>query len=184
MKQLQVVIASGNPVKIEATQTAFQQVFQTEVLLESVRVASEVKDQPLTFEETALGAANRVRNARQLYPNAHFWVGIEGGVHPMNDTFEAFGWIYILSKSGTVSQTRSASFALAPTVAEALRNGRELGPVNDEIFKEKNSKHQGGAVGLLTHGLVTRTQLYVQPLILALIPFMQSELYDKTASET
>ena len=48
---------------------------------------------------------------------------------------------------------------------------------NDDFFKMHNSKQGGGAVGSLTENLVTRTDLYLQPLILALIPFMQPHLY-------
>ena len=39
-------------------------------------------------------------------------------------------------------------------------------------------KKKGGAVGLLTNGLITRNALYAQPLIMALIPFIQPELWE------
>jgi non-canonical (house-cleaning) NTP pyrophosphatase len=53
----------------------------------------------------------------------------------------------------------------------------ELGHADDLVFKAQNSKQQGGSVGLLTHGLVTRETYYEQALLLALIPFLNEELY-------
>jgi non-canonical (house-cleaning) NTP pyrophosphatase len=53
----------------------------------------------------------------------------------------------------------------------------ELGDADDEIFGASNSKQQNGAVGLLTENAVTRTTLYEQAVIMALIPFKNPELY-------
>jgi non-canonical (house-cleaning) NTP pyrophosphatase len=47
----------------------------------------------------------------------------------------------------------------------------ELGDANDRVFSTVNSKHQGGAFGLLTDGLYTRESVYTQALVIALIPF-------------
>gem|GEM_PF-6429282 len=35
---------------------------------------SEVADQPLSYQETLLGATNRANNAKNKYPNADYWV--------------------------------------------------------------------------------------------------------------
>jgi inosine/xanthosine triphosphatase len=178
---LQLIVASTNPVKLEATQMAFEKVFSTAIHIKGIKVDSGVKDQPLSQSETAQGAQQRVQNAQSQFPEADFWIGIEGGVHPLNDSMEAFGWVVIKHQSGQQSEARSAGFLLPPKIAAELLKGRELGPVNDEVFGKHNSKHQSGAVGLLTNDLISRAELYYQAIVMALIPFMQKELYPHPA---
>ncbi len=172
-----VAVASKNPAKLLAVRLAFEAAFQFPVAIEPVSAPSEVPDQPMTDEETRQGAFNRVRNARKIVPEANYWAGIEGGVQPnTGGGMDAFGWVVIASPQQE-SIARSASFPLPPAVVHQIRKGGELGHIMDELFDEKNSKQKGGAVGLLTNGLVTREALYQQPLLLALIPFMQPDLY-------
>ena len=91
---MRIVIASGNPVKIQATEAAFRKMFPGEELeLAWVSVASGVSDQPMSDEETYRGAGNRAKNARILMPEAEYWVGIEGGLEERNGSLWAFAWI-------------------------------------------------------------------------------------------
>jgi non-canonical (house-cleaning) NTP pyrophosphatase len=53
----------------------------------------------------------------------------------------------------------------------------ELGHADDLVFQAQNSKQQGGSVGLLTQGLITREAYYQQAMVLALIPFLNESLY-------
>ena len=174
---MKVIVASKNPAKIEAVRNAFAQAFSTAILVEGASVPSGVSDQPMSDEETRRGALNRAMNAKALIPDAHFWVGVEGGINPVDEGMEAFGWMAIID-AHQKSISRSASFLLPPQIARQIASGHELGPAMDALFKEKDSKKKGGAVGLLSKGLVSRAQLYEQPLLLALIPFLQKALFE------
>ena len=69
-----VIIASKNPVKINATKQAFESVFPTEQFeFIGIRVPSFVSDQPMSDEETLEGAINRAENAKLAKKDAHFW---------------------------------------------------------------------------------------------------------------
>lgn len=172
-----IIVASTNPVKINATRRAFEKVFPTETFeVEGKQISSFVSDQPMSDEETRRGATNRARNAKDTYSTADFWVGIEGGIEIIENRMDAFGWMVVLSEKQK-GQSRSCTFPLPPYVARAVLDGQELGHVNDAFFKMHNSKQGGGAVGSLTDNLVTRMDLYVQPLILALIPFKQHAIF-------
>jgi inosine/xanthosine triphosphatase len=140
-------------------------------------VASGVADQPMTDEETITGALNRVNDARSRMPGADFWVGIEGGLQSRGGELEAFAWVVVESKNGVVGKGRTATFFLPPVVAEKIHGGMELGHANDLVFNEKNSKQNQGAVGILTGGVIDRTAYYVDPAVLALIPFKNRALY-------
>ena len=91
-----LVVASQNPVKIEAARRGFVRMFPTRVLhLHPVAVPSDVRPQPLSDVETLQGALNRVEHAAHLVPQADYWVGIEGGVEDRQGSMEAFAWIVV-----------------------------------------------------------------------------------------
>lgn len=170
-----VVVASSNPVKIQAVFEAFQEVFpQEEIICDSVNVPSGVSDQPSSNAETLEGALTRAHRAKDKFPNADYWVGVEGGVHEEFGNMTSFAWICIKSPNG-MGKARSGTFMLPEPIAELIRQGKELGEADDIIFKQRNSKQSAGAVGLLTKGLIDRTALYKHAIILALIPFIQPE---------
>lgn len=173
---LTIIVGSTNPVKIQSVRKAFQQAFSVPLEVRGTAVTSGVADQPMTDEETLRGANNRAHAARRRESEAAFWVGIEGGVDERNGCYEAFGWVYVLSPDRE-SSARSATFPLPLPVQQRLRDGEELGPLIDELFGAHNTKQKGGAVGMLSRETVSREALYAQPLLLALIPFMQPKLF-------
>ena len=176
-KVKEIIIGSKNPVKINATCNAFETVFNTEKFsCIGADVYSGVPDQPFGDEETLLGAQNRVKEIRKLYNNADFFVGIEGGLLDNKD-MEVFAWMYVESASGLSGKARTATFFLPKAVQELVRQGYELGHADDIVFDKKNSKQQGGSVGILTHGILDRQSYYEQALILALIPFINKSLF-------
>lgn len=175
-----IVISSHNPVKIQTTKNAFHSLFpDQDFVYHPISVPSEVSDQPLTDGETLHGAQNRVHNAKAKKPDAHFWVGIEGGVYEEEQSMYSLAWIVISSTEGYTSQSRTGTFLLAPQIQNLIHQGKELGEANDIIFEKHNSKQQSGTIGTLTNNLITRTEFYYQAMILALIPFVQSNLYQQ-----
>ncbi|MDA0149771.1 inosine/xanthosine triphosphatase [Vibrio sp. LaRot3] len=166
-----VIVASLNPAKIKAVESAFSASFpQQSFEFVGVNVPSGVADQPIGDHETHLGALNRVKNAKQERPNADYYVGLEAG----NEGQTTFAWMVIESDTHR-GESRSASLMLPPAVVEKLSADNELGTVMDEVFATNNIKQKGGAIGLLTKDLLTRSSVYHQALILALIPFINPE---------
>eukprot|EP01126_Amoeba_proteus_P007937 TRINITY_DN1289_c0_g2_i3.p1 TRINITY_DN1289_c0_g2~~TRINITY_DN1289_c0_g2_i3.p1 ORF type:complete len:177 (+),score=24.59 TRINITY_DN1289_c0_g2_i3:242-772(+) len=171
-----VVIASSNPVKVEAVTDGFEQVFPgTDFVFKQVIVASGVGDQPMDDLETLKGACNRVNNAQELHPDADFWVAVEAGVECREDDFFSFGWTVIRSKEKEGS-ARTATFMLPKQVSNLLLMGKELGEADDIVFGQTKSKHKNGAVGLLTADHIVRKTLISPSVILALIPFINTHL--------
>ncbi|ELA8065085.1 inosine/xanthosine triphosphatase [Vibrio parahaemolyticus] len=167
MATQKVVIASLNPAKINAVKSAFQSAFPQQAFeFAGISVPSEVADQPMTNEETHRGAVNRVKNAKVEMPTADFYVGLEAGIEG-NVTF---AWMVIESDTHR-GESRSASLMLPPEVLAQLADANELGDVMDKVFGTENIKQKGGAISLLTQNQLTRSSVYHQALILALIPF-------------
>lgn len=178
-QSLRLVVASRNPVKLRAAESGFRRIFADRpVTAEGVAVPSGVSDQPMTDAETLQGAENRVREAAKQCSDADFWVGLEGGLEEVGGELAAFGWIVVRSANqDQLGRSRTASFALPPQVRDLVLSGVELGIACDQIFDRHNVKQSEGAVGLLTAGSIDRASLYEAAVVLALVPFINGDLY-------
>jgi len=172
-----VVVASGNPVKTQATLNAFSRMFAPDRFeVDGTKVASGVGAQPMSDFETLQGAEQRALAAEEQVPEADFWVGIEGGVAESDGELLAFAWVVVRS-AGISARGRSGSFVLPAPVSDLVREGKELGEADDIVFGRRNSKQKEGALGLLTGRVIDRRELYEHAILLALGPFKSSELY-------
>ena len=173
---MKVIIASKNPVKINAVKQGFKKVFPKKTFeFVGEEVSSGVSVQPMTDTETLKGAINRVKNIKHI--DADFWVGIEGGVEEKDGKMEAFAWVVIASNTGKTGKARSATFFLPQEHTRLIKSGIELGHADDKVFGLINSKQKMGTVGMLTKRAVNRTEYYTMPVVLALIPFLNKKLY-------
>ena len=174
---MKIIIASRNPIKINATKLAFEQMFPDVFFkFEGVSISSDISDQPMSNNETLKGATNRSNNAKLECMDADYWIGIEGGVEKIDNEMQVFAWIYIQSKE-MVGKARTATFDLPKKIIELIDSGMELGDADDIIFNRRNSKQKNGAVGILTKDLIDREKYYTHAIIMALIPFKNMDLY-------
>ncbi|MBZ9612678.1 inosine/xanthosine triphosphatase [Rheinheimera maricola] len=170
---MKVVVASANPAKIHAVHTALSQIFTGQLInCSGQSTLSGVAAQPMSSAETLQGALNRLQAVVDNTPGADYYVAMEAGL----DGDCSFAWIAI-SHQGCISKTRSASLPLPPAALLAIQQGEELGDVMDRMFAQHNVKQQGGAIAMLTNHLLTRSGVYQQAIILAMIPFMQPQLF-------
>lgn len=177
MESQNVIVASKNPLKIQATKTAFDRMFPDGNFTFGGRSASSgVADQPLSDQETLQGAMNRARNAQATEPEATYWVGLEGGVHTLDGEMQVFEWIVVLHRDGTMGRARTGALPLPQETAKLVRSGMELGDADNLVYKKKNSRQEMGTVGNLTGGLITRQSFFEDTIVLALIPFKNTHL--------
>jgi inosine/xanthosine triphosphatase len=175
-EMIKIVVASRNPVKIEAVRDALSAFLKEQFEISGVSVESGVSDQPMSDLETLEGAEIRVRNTQNQFQGNDFYVGIEGGVEETAAGLMAFAWI-VISNGIRTGKARTAGFFLPPEVARLVHQGMELGDADDIVFAKQNSKQQNGAVGLLTNNVITRKSLYQPTVQMAFIPFLNPELY-------
>lgn len=136
-----IIVASTNPVKINTTKDGFKKMFpELEFEVSGIAIPSNVSDQPLSEQETLLGATNRAKNAQNVVPYADYWVGIEGSLEKIPEGMETFAWMVIISKNGKTGRGRTGSFFLPEKVVELIYEGKEFGEANDIVFSKNNSK--------------------------------------------
>lgn len=84
-----------------------------------------------------------------------------------------FAWIVVehLQQRG---ESRSASLMLPQIILQGINQGRELGDEMALLTGNAEVKRQGGAIGVFTDGKLSRTSVYHQALVLALVPFHNS----------
>jgi len=174
-----VLVGSRNPVKVGAVEDVFAAHFDAPIV-EGLDVDSGVPAQPVG-DETFAGAQQRAlalvrRNAEEDL-GASFCVGLEGGITWLADRWWAYGVICLADSAGRCGFGVSPMFELPPGIESSLLGGEELGHVIDRLSGDQGSKQKGGAISFLTQGRVTRRQLYAQGLTMALVPFLNPELY-------
>ena len=176
---MKILVGSKNPVKIDSVKEAFANYFE-EIEVIGVDVDSEVSAQPID-DETFTGAQNRALKLRKLNNSqnlgAEYFVGIEGGITKQFDKWFAFGCMCVVDKEGRIGFGTSPHFELPQNVVEKLLQGIELGDVIDEIMNQQNTKQNHGAIGFFTSGIMSRKELYIEGLKVAVIPFLHKEMF-------
>jgi non-canonical (house-cleaning) NTP pyrophosphatase len=138
------------------------------------------------------------------YP--HLAIGLEGGLEWSStmkdeneeDTLWCMAWMAIYgkrrkllvellaseeSKFYTEKQkpifgvAKTATFLLPSQFAKLVEDGMELGDADDHLFGRVNGKHGDGTVGILTNGLIPRSEYYEHALLLALVPWIRPDVY-------
>jgi inosine/xanthosine triphosphatase len=137
-------------------------------------VPSGVSDQPLSEEETILGAINRAKEALLRVPEADIGLGLEGGL-----TFDAqyTGQWYLISVCAAWDGRRlylgkGLSFPIPNEVGERLQQERiELRTVIDEYSGTVGTNQKGGAYALFTADRIQRASVFRDAVIAAVTPF-------------
>lgn len=175
---MRAAVGSRNPVKVEAVKAVFKEFFD-DVTVEAVE-AGEIS-QPIGFEGALRGAVKRAVEAIDK-TGAEFGVGLEAGL--VENMYAITGYMNqhvcaIVDGRGRVTIGLSAAFEFPLDVVKGIISGRarEAEEVMEEISGIEGIGSGVGAVGYLTREKVTRKDLCVQAVLMALIPRINPQLY-------
>jgi inosine/xanthosine triphosphatase len=153
---VKIGIGSTNPAKVQAVSDVYK---EAEIL--SLKVESEVSEQPFSDEETMNGAMNRAKNCLRD-SDVEIGIGLEGGVVKTEQGLFMCNWGALATNDGEVFIAGGARIPLPEVVAERLLNGEELGPVMDDFTKKANIRKKEGAIGVFTNERITRVDMFGQ----------------------
>lgn len=173
---MQVAVGSLNPVKVEAVRRAFTQHWP-HAAVSGVAVPTGVTEMPMSDAECVEGARNRALAAMR-HANADFGVGLEGGVNEEPYGLMLLGWVVIVNQAGIEGLACTAKIPLPHAIAQAIRDGAELGPLMDELLQAHEVRKAGGASGALTAGLVPRQAKFELAVAYALSRFVAPQFYE------
>ncbi|MFP7493276.1 DUF84 family protein [Terribacillus saccharophilus] len=151
---MKMMIGSKNPAKVNAVSAVFSDGWT----LESAAVDSGVSAQPMSDEETRLGAMKRAIACSKL-EGAKAGIGLEGGVTEMDDGLYICNW-GALAVGDDIWSASGAKLLLPAFIAEPVRAGEELGPVMRAFTSKQDISTTEGAVGVFTDGHMSRTAMF------------------------
>jgi inosine/xanthosine triphosphatase len=168
-------VGSTNPAKVEAVRRILGQLAPG-CTVEAIDVPSGVGAMPLGEAAVRAGAEARARAALER-TGADVAFGLEGGAILDADDAWLTGHVVAVTHDGRLGEAAWGRMLLPRVAAKRLRGGEELGDIIDELFARKESKRQGGAIGILTEGAMSRTDAFAYLVAMACAPFLHPELY-------
>ena len=202
-KKVKILVASKSVAKLKAVRLGLEEVLtrcagsvNPPAKMEDIEIcpvgglSSGVSDQPMSDEETLEGARNRllqIDDDMMKKENADFAVAIEGGLEPdslCDECLNCFAWILVKGRndSDIVSKSRTATFMIPTLVRDAIFfKEEELGVAQDRYFSQFGredlglGKGEGGTIGPLTFGAISRAQYYAPAVSFAFIPFFNQK---------
>ena len=174
-----VVVGSTNEGKVVACRRAFHLAYG-EVDVRGIAVPSGVAPSP-QGDECFVGATNRARAVREVALacalQCDYFAGIEGGMLKLHDRWFGFSVSCVIDREDRTSYGTSPLYELPAAFADRVLQGTELGVVISEATGDSTYAERRGAVGLLTHGLLTREKAHEYGLLAALAPHLSANRY-------
>jgi len=171
-----VVLGSTSPVKVNATRQAFG-AYYDEVEVKALPLPSGVKAFPTSDEETLQGAMNRAEKARSLEPGADFAVGIEGGLARLEGQVLVHQIAVVIKdeiKGIGVSQGYVAPDRLIRQLDMGSDSSRRI---IDGYFGRDEILSEEGVIGVMTNGVLSRTDASRDAVVCALTRFINPGYY-------
>lgn len=171
---MKILVWSTNPVKVNAVKSCVEkyphfQNMQVEVVW--VNVNSEVSDMPLSRDEILLGARNRAHNLRKSY-DADLYVGMEWWADQIGKKAYLYGVTHILSTSWEEHIGFSAAIEIPHQIQVWIFvHGQELGPLQDKISGEKDTKKKLWSHGMWSDSMMNRQFEFETAFFCAISPF-------------
>ncbi|MFB5088061.1 DUF84 family protein [Psychrobacillus sp. PGGUH221] len=171
---MKILIGTNNRAKTKAVITISTKYYPN-AEFENKDVPSLVSNQPMSDEETRQGAINRAKHLMVENVDAEFGIGLEGGVKEIDGTMYVCNWGALVTKGGRVFSATGAGVPLPNEIAVLLKAGSELGPIMDVFTNKNDIRHDEGAIGVFTNGLVSRSDMFEHIMLLLIGQFELSK---------
>jgi inosine/xanthosine triphosphatase len=157
-KQSTVVVTSLNEAKITSVRNVIKDFFPE--ILQVIGVASQsmVSETPVGDEEAIAGCRNRIPFARQAYPDAAFFVSIEGAIDFNSHGAFVYSWVLVEQRDpDRQALGSSAKVQLPAFLAQGVERGSSLSELTKATYQTSANVSHLGTNGVITNGAFTRT---------------------------
>lgn len=151
---MKIIIGSLNQAKINAVKNVFKN-----YVVEAINSSSNISDQPMTDDETLLGAINRAKNCHKNYPT-DLAIGLEGGVMLIKEELYLCNWGVLMPPNKKMIKASGARINLPLEFLSDLNAGIELSELVDNYSKKSNTRSFEGAIGIFTDDEINREQMF------------------------
>jgi inosine/xanthosine triphosphatase len=167
-----VNVGSQNQIKIDAAGNVLAKFFE-EVIIKGVEVSTSVPEQP-RGEETRRGAMERARLALE---DSDLGIGLEAGVFDTEDGLYDIQYCAVIDRRGRYTIGHGSGFRYPPEVAERVKEGVPVGTAFRDLYGWEKDEKRLGAIGFLTQGALSRTELAEQAVMAAMVPRVRRDIY-------
>ena len=175
----QVIIATKNTGKLEAAKRVIRR-FCGAIPVSTTSAPGGLPAQPVGGLEVFRGALLRALKAYRDLEATGLGIGLEAG---LLEFYSGNGYVegevcVIVGPDERVSVGTSSLFPLPSSIVERMKRGIELSAL---IAKRKHMRDLGesiGYIGLATRGFITRFDLHVEAIAMALLPWVEGFEYD------
>lgn len=177
---MRINIGTISPVKVRAVKDVIADyLFLNKAKVSSFKVGSGVSDQPMSLEETILGAKNRAKNS---FDNCDLSFGIESGLMAIPETKTGFmnASVCAIFDGKNFHLGIASGYEYPKKVTELmLKKGLEASHAMKEAGLTEKEKigYAEGSVGFLTKGRINSEEYYRHAIINALIHLENKELF-------
>ncbi|MFA7186176.1 MAG: inosine/xanthosine triphosphatase, partial [Victivallales bacterium] len=166
-----ISVGSLNPVKTEAVRAVMEKIYGN-VRITSVDVESGVPEQPFE-KDVRQGAVNRAKSA---LGNHEMSVGIEAGVFELEDGLYDIQYCAVFDNKGMLTIGMGSGFRYPDDISASVREGKTVSDAIRDLYGREDIGKKGGAIGLLTDGLLNRKELTEQSIMAAMVPRISDSL--------
>lgn len=157
-KALFVAIGSKTGVKVKATKIALE---KENVIVMPCPARSKVQDQPLTEEETKLGALNRAKDCLAK-TNAEIAFGLESGVFFKDDNVYLCNWGVLIDRNEKMFVTNSPNILMPKEFKDDLLSGKPLKDIIYDFTGTNTEDNNTCAIALFTNHSFSREKLFAE----------------------
>lgn len=171
---MKIVIGTTSELKIRSLKEALMR-FNIETEVISLKTDSKVSNQPFGYDETILGAKNRVKQCQEEI-NPDIAIAVESGLVEIQGNYFDIACVYARSKNGEESISFSSGFFTPQWIINEIKEkNTEYGFITQRISGDLDKDPQK----YFSNGVVKRNELISQAIVLALIKLFNSDRYSK-----
>ncbi len=177
---MKIVLTTENKAKISAVKDVIDYLFKShEYELMAIELESDGPE-PMGEESLIKAIKANIRRAQEIVVDGDYYIGMEGGIVDRIEYLEEVACVIVEDlKNNQIGISKAASFQIPPVISKDVREGSPFAEAVEKYFKVKNIKQEGGFVSILTKGLVSKKELYSQPLAIAFSKVLNKEWYTK-----
>jgi inosine/xanthosine triphosphatase len=178
-----IAVGSKNIIKVQAVEEVVKEYpLLAGYSIHAFDVTSGVSNQPLSLEETTLGAKNRAKHAFGACPSCRYGFGIESGLFQVNGTETGFleACICCIYDGTSHFVGMSCGFEVPkPILNFILEKKMDLAQAcfHSGITSNPNLGSAEGLIGILSKGRVNRKEYTRQCIVTALMQVEHSHWY-------
>ncbi len=162
-------MASWNPNKLRAVEKAYM-LFGIPASVIAAAKPAALPPQPIGLDAVVEGAMRRAEAALQVMAEAEHGVGIEAGAVAVAGRHLDITVAAVADRYGKVTLGFGPAFQIPAVFLGEVLRGVELGVLAERHFRRGAVGYREGIIGLLTRRRVTRLDLNLAAVAMALVP--------------